>query len=252
MNSLRVIIIDDEKSSSDRLVNLLNAHNLVCVTGVFDTLETALAGIRARKPEAIFLDVHLHNQTGFDLLRKLERIDFEIIFTTAHDRYAVDAFKFSAIDYLLKPIDADELANALHRLHERTHGKNLTARVENLLNNLNEKENKTIAIPTQEGLTFLDIHDIIRCHADANYTRLHLRNGAPMIVSKNLKQFEELLNPHGFFRVHHSSLINLEFIKKYNKGKGGIVFMSDGSEIEVSVRRKEPFMRKLEEMKIVF
>ncbi len=246
MTHMKVIVVDDEKTSADRLLRLLSAHQAtITVAGVYETLETALEGIHIEKPEVVFLDVHLHDKTGFDLLSRLEAINFEIIFTTAHDRYAVEAFKFSAIDYLLKPVDPDDLAGAIARLLARNHQKTLTARVETLFHNLNEKEHKTIAIPTQEGLTFLDVDEIVRCHSDGNYTRIYTKDGLPLLVAKNLKQFEELLANRGFFRVHHSSLINLRLIRKYIKGKGGVVLMADHSEIEVSVRRKEAFLKEL-------
>lgn len=246
MTPLKVVIVDDEKASADRLFNLLYAHKeAISVAGVFGTLETALEGIKEENPEAVFLDVHLHDKTGFDLLSRLETVDFEVIFTTAHDRYAVEAFKFSAIDYLLKPVDPEELAVSIKRLQERRQSKNLGARVETLFYNLSEKENKTIAVPTQEGLVFLKINSIIRCHSDANYTRIHVKEGSLLVVAKTLKQFEELLANRGFFRVHHSSLVNLSLIRKYLKGKGGVVVMADNSEIEVSVRRKEAFLKEL-------
>ncbi|MEM8568911.1 MAG: LytTR family DNA-binding domain-containing protein [Bacteroidota bacterium] len=246
MTALKVVIVDDEKASTERLINLLGAHKVaISIVGVFETLETALDGIKQKSPEAVFLDVHLHDKTGFDLLSELDAIDFEVIFTTAHDRYAVEAFKFSAIDYLLKPVDPEELTVSIKRLQERTQSKNLTARVETLFHNLSEKENKTIAVPTQEGLVFLSVNKIIRCHSDANYTRIHLKEGPPLVVAKTLKQFVKLLENRGFFRVHHSSLINLSLIRKYLKGKGGVVVMADNSEIEVSIRRKEAFLKEL-------
>lgn len=245
MTPLKVIIVDDEKASADRLLKLLTPYEGLVIAAVFETVETAVNGIRNENPDVVFLDVHLHDKTGFDLLSKLETITFETIFTTAHDYYAVEAFKFSAIDYLLKPLDSGDLERSIKRLQERTQNKSLNARVETLFHNLRDRENKTIAIPTQEGLTFLNVNDIIRCHSDTNYTRIYVKEAPPLIVSKSLKQFEELLASRGFFRVHHSSLINLNLIRKYIKGKGGVAVMADSSEIEVSVRRKDAFLKEL-------
>jgi two-component system LytT family response regulator len=177
--------------------------------------------------------------------------NFDVIFTTAYDSYALKAIKFSAIDYLLKPIDPEELKLAITKTIEKRkqiqHQSNL--QMNNLLDNLRtiNKQNFKLSLPNASGSIFIPINEIIRCESDANYTRFFLENEAKIImVSKTLKEYDELLTDFGFCRVHHSHLINLKFIKKYIRGEGGTVVMLDGTEVEVSRRKKEIFQKALE------
>ena len=251
---LKTIIVDDEQHCINRLGDLLLAHRkVVQVTGSYQSYHQALDAIRNSGPDLIFLDVQLGDKTGFDLLKALESIDFDIVFTTAFDKYAVEAFRFSAVDYLLKPIDAEKLKGAIQRLQGKVSAKVLSKKIETLFYNLQQDENrsKRIAIPTAEGLTFIEVNDIVRCQSDVNYTNIFNKNGQKITVSRTLKQFEELLDNHNFFRVHKSHLINLSCIKKYNKGKGGTITMIDGPEIEVSMRRKDPFLQRLQQLQML-
>lgn len=245
---LKTIIIDDEQHCVDRISKLLSKYNndldIVKICNNIDDAETAIKSI---EPDVIFLDVHLHEETGFDLLKQLSNIDFEIVFTTAYDSYAVDAFKFSALDYLLKPIDEDDLSLTIEKLKKKTSLKDVSKKVEVLFHNLEDKTTrfKKIAIPTLEGLSFVKVSEIIRCQSDINYTHIFLEGNKKITVAKTLKHFEGLLEQHHFFRTHQSHLINLSCIDKYVKGKGGYVLMSDGTHIEIAVRRKDDFMNKL-------
>jgi two-component system LytT family response regulator len=202
------------------------------------------------QPDLVFLDIQLQENTGFDLLHRLPDITFDIIFVTAYEKYAVQAFKFSAIDYLLKPVDPDDLQQAVSRLQQRRSKEEVARKFETLFHNLKNIPglSKRISIPTVNGLVFLPVSDIVRCESHINYTTIFLRDGQKLTVAKTLKEFEELLSEYNFYRVHNSHLINLACIKRYNKGKGGFVSMSDNTEIEVSTRRKEDLLKRLEEL----
>jgi two-component system LytT family response regulator len=248
---IKAIIIDDEAHCIRRLSTLLeeNCKENIQLLGSFQSAEEGLAAIIKLQPSLIFLDVQMNGQTGFDLLKKIQPINFEVIFTTAYEKYAVQAFKFSAIDFLLKPIDPDDLLQAITKVANKISGNEMSRKLDALFHNLkNAHEPKKISIRTLDGLTFLDINDIIRCQSNINYTTIYLKTNQKITVSKTLKEFEELLSDYNFYRVHNSHLINLAYIKKYNKGKGGVVAMSDHSEVEVSSRRKEGFLKKLSEI----
>lgn len=249
---IRAIIIDDETHCTQRLAGLLDRYckQSVWVAGTFDNVDDAVAGLAALKPELVFLDIQLHEQTGFDLLGRLPQIDFEVIFTTAYDNYAIQAFKFSAVDYLLKPIDADDLLQAIVRLQKILDQRQLTEKFNTLLHNLKTTDNtsKKITVATNKGLLFLQVSDITRCQSDVNYTTIYLKDKQQIVVAKTLKDFEDMLTDHNFFRIHNSHLINMDCIKSYHKGKGGYVTLNDNTSLEVSTRRRDLFLKKVEEM----
>lgn len=242
---ITAIIIEDEQHCIDRVKALLMPFaESIEVIEVYRDVASAVEGIQRLQPNLLFLDVQIHDQTGFDVLSAIENPQFEVIFTTAYERYAVQAFKFSAVDYLLKPIDADDFNHAIGKVSQKLMTKDFSSKVEVLLSNISKKDpHKKISIPTVEGYSFVEVSEIVRCQADINYTTIHLTNHQKMTVSKTLKTFEELLSDCNFFRVHNSHLINLTFIKKYTKGKGGYVTMSDNTDIEVSTRRKEALLK---------
>ncbi|HNP21567.1 MAG TPA: LytTR family DNA-binding domain-containing protein [Panacibacter sp.] len=248
----RAIIIDDEQHCIDRLSKLLNesASTGLELLGYFKTAEDGISGIQKLQPDLVFLDVQINDKTGFDLLQQLSSVNFEVIFTTAFERYAVQAFKFSALDYLLKPVDADDLAAALQKLKEKISVKESNARFDTLFHNLKSIQgiSKRICVPVTTGLVFLQVSDIVRCQSDINYTTIFTKDKQKLVVAKTLKEFEEMLSDFDFYRVHNSHLINLAFIKSYNKGKGGFVTMTDNTDIEVSTRRKDDFLKRLSGM----
>lgn len=245
----KAIIIDDEQHCIDRLEKLLKNYcrDSIELCGSFQSVEDALKMVNAVKPNLVFLDVEIKDKTGFDFLKQLPEINFEVIFTTAYDKYAVQAFKFSAIDYLLKPVDADELQASVKKLNEKFSQKELAQKFDTLFYNLKniQSSSKRICVPVITGFVFLNVDDIIRCESNINYTTLFLKDKQKLLVAKTLKEFEELLKEYNFYRVHNSHLINLGYIKSYNKGKGGTITMLDGTEVEVSTRRKDDFLKKI-------
>ncbi len=251
MVMITAVIIDDEEHCIKRLTGLVEEHLPLQVKIVASCLsyEDGLSAIAAHAPQLVFLDVQIHGKTGFDLLKALPSINFQVIFTTAYEQYAVQAFRFSAIDYLLKPVDKSDLLHAVEKLRNKLSGNDLAARFELLLHNFQDIKNdsRRICIPVLNGLEFIQVSDIIRCESDINYTTIFLKNKEKLLVAKTLKEFEQLLQDCNFFRVHNSHLVNLAYVKSYRKGKGGIVCMQDNTKIEVSTRRKDEFLKKLNE-----
>lgn len=193
----------------------------------------------------MFLDIEMPNGSGFDLLESLsEPIDFKIIFITAYHEYALKAFKFSAVDYLLKPINVDELKQAISKVRPGAE-QEPKEKIDTLIENISRKGGtmNKIALPSMEGLQFVNLDEIIYCESQDNYTQFFLTDGKRVMVSKTIKHFEELLDPERFFRVHRSNIINLKYIDKYVKGEGGYVVMKQGERIPVSRRRKESFLQ---------
>jgi two-component system LytT family response regulator len=249
---IKALIIDDEQHCIDRLKGLVDTYcaDSIHLAGTFSSVENGIRGIHELQPGLVFLDVQIHELTGFDLLKKISPINFEVIFTTAYEKYALQAIKFSAIDYLLKPVDADDLKLAVEKLNKKVSGNEISGKIDVLFHNLKNIQGATkrISVPTINGFSFLQVSDIIRCQSEINYTTIFLRDKQKITVAKTLKEFEELLTEYNFFRVHNSHLINLAYLKSYNKGKGGSVSMTDSSEIEVSTRRKDEFLKKLSEL----
>jgi two-component system, LytTR family, response regulator len=247
---IQAIIIDDEQHCIHRLTELLAKHHAheIELMATFSTVEEGLKAMELLKPRLLFLDVQIHDKTGFDLLKKLGRADFDVIFTTAYEKFAVQAFKFSALDYLLKPVDADDLAAALAKFREKVTKNETAARLDILFHNLKAIQGgtKKICVPVAAGFTFLEVAEIVRCESEINYTTIYLRDKKKLMVAKTLKEFEEMLSEYNFFRVHNSHLINLAYIKSYNRGKGGFVTLADNSHVEVSTRRKDDFMKAIE------
>ena len=245
---LKALIVDDEQHCIDRIAYLLKEYReIIELSAASFGISEAKAQIKKIRPDVIFLDVHLEGETGFDFLNELDKVDFEIIFTTAYENQAVRAFRFSALDFLLKPIDKEEFQEAIGRLMEKTQKKDSSKRLEILFHNFQEKMDsaKKIAIPTLKDFTFLNIPDIIRCESDGNYTQIFYRPNKRLISTKTLKYYEEFLGGIQFFRIHKSHYINLSHVDKYIKGTGGHVVMSDGSKLEVAIRRKDAFLKRL-------
>jgi two-component system, LytTR family, response regulator len=246
---IRAILIDDEQHCIDRLTTLLQRRHsdAVVILGAYNNAADGEKAILDLRPDLVFLDIQIGDTTAFDLLRRIASTNFEIIFTTAYDSYAVDAFRFSAIDYLLKPIDQDLLAEALTKLEARQAGAEASRKLDALFHNLQVMQgpSRRICLPVMNGLVFIQVGDIIRCQAEANYTILFLKDKQKITVSKTLGEFEHMLENANFFRVHNSHLVNLAYIKSYHKGKGGFLTMTDQSQVEVSTRRKDEFLRRL-------
>jgi len=245
MESLRAILVDDELSSLQNLQSkLVEFCPDVEVVATAQKPEDAILFIRQHKPDVIFLDIEMPRMNGFRMLDELGELDFEIIFTTAYNHYAVDAIRISAFDYLMKPVAIKELQNALERLakYRQTHTRDKLDVLRQSLSP-NKSQEEKIAIPTNEGLEFIPIKNILHIESSSNYSRIFLTDGKNILVTKLLKDFEDILEPYNFFRVHNSHLINLAYIKKYIRGEGGQVEMQNGDVIDVARRKKEEFIR---------
>ena len=249
---IKAIIIDDEIHCGKTLAMLLNEYCPgVQVAEQCSEAESGLAAIQRFEPDLVFLDIEMPNMNGFEMLEKLPEINFEIIFTTSYDQYAIKAIRFSALDYLLKPVDREELQRAVQKVAERLHHP-LPQQLEILLQKLHQPVSpiQKIALPTMEGLQMIAINSIISCASDSNYTIFLLKNNQKLIVSRPLKEIEEMLDDYSFVRVHNCYLINMNEIDKYIKGDGGYLIMTDGSSIDVSRSKKEMLLNKLRPNKI--
>lgn len=245
---IKAIIVDDELGARESLSKMIEKNcKQIEVVAKADSMLSAFEAITNKEPDLVFLDIEMPNGNAFDLLEKFKNINFNIIFTTAYDHYAIKAIKFSAIDYILKPIDPEELIGAVKRFEEyRGQKTTLDKQFKTLLSNVRpENKLKKVGIPDGDGLIFINLSDIIRCDSDGNYTFFILTNGKKIIASRTLGEYEQMFTDDNFFRVHRSHLINLEHVKKYIKGEGGYVVMIDNSQVEVSRRNKTDFLEKL-------
>jgi two-component system LytT family response regulator len=222
----------------------------VQVIAVCNSAEEAIKKISELKPQLIFLDIEMPHMNGFQMLEQLHKIDFEIIFTTSYDQYAITAFKFSALDYLLKPIDREELQKAVEKVSKKI-SPPVSQQLEILLQKINQPAItiQRIALPTMQGLEFVPVNSIISCSSNNNYTEFFLADKKKLLVSRTLKEVEDMLIDHSFLRVHNSHIVNLNAITRYVKGEGGYLVMTDNSTIDVSRSRKEMLIQRLQPYK---
>jgi len=244
---IQTVLVDDEQNSLEALEILLSKYCPdVEVIGTADSVARAIEVINDLQPELIFLDIALPDGQGFEILDSLSYSEFEVIFTTAYDQYALKAFEFSALDYLLKPINAEKLQLSVARYQEMRGKSGFTERVSvfrDSLKNLNER----IILSSMDGFDVYKIADILRCEANGSYTTFFIKDGSKIVTSKTLNNFEKLLADLPFVRVHSKHLVNLNFIKKYVSGRGGYVVFEDGSQVDVSERKKKEFIRLMKE-----
>ncbi|MCB0631919.1 MAG: LytTR family DNA-binding domain-containing protein [Saprospiraceae bacterium] len=246
---IRSVIIDDEAGNRENLHLMLARHcQAVKVVATAASAADGLKIIREYHPDLVFLDIEMPHRNGFDLLEDLPAIDFEVIFVTAFDQYAIRAIKFCALDYLLKPIDMQELKDAVNRVEEQMvkNRQNENLRIF-MQNRLPSNQAKKIALPTADKVDFVDVNEIIRCQGESNYTHIFLRDGSKILVSRTLKEYEHLLEEYNFLRVHQSHLINIAEVRSYVKREGGYIMMSDGAQVSVSKQKKESILRRLTE-----
>ena len=246
---INALIIDDEATGLESLQLAIEKYCPdVSIKGAFRSPRQGLEGIRKLKPDLVFLDIQMPEMSGFDVLQQVSPVMCEVIFVSAHDQYAIKAIKFSALDYLLKPIDVDELIHAIRKVKERMNNKSNFYQYQSVLNNVQLKSGQIekLAVPTLDGIDFFNTQDIIYCKADGSYTIIMLRDDQRVMVCKNLIDFENLLVDSGFCRVHHSFLINLRHVQKYVKGEGGYVILTDGHHADISRRKKEEFLSLLD------
>ncbi len=245
---LRALIIDDEPRSREFLKNLLGEYCAqVHIVGAAASVEEAVKLIQQLQPNLVFLDIEMQSGTGFDVLQQVEQHQFHVIFTTAYDHYAIQAIRFSAADYLLKPIDLEELQAAVRKVEEKIVSNTSQQTMQLLLKNLRQAKSDdfSIALSTSEGIEFVPLHQIIRLEASGPYTSFFLKEGKKIIVSRNLKEYELMLGEYYFFRVHNSHIINLKEVKKMIRTDGGYVVMNDESTIAISPRKKDDLMQLL-------
>lgn len=253
---MNITIVEDNKALRESLKNHLSQSALTRhVVEEAACVVTALTALKKSKIDVALLDVEIEGGLIFDVLNQIPELDFDIIFLSAHDSYAINAFRYNALNYLLKPIDFNELDRQLDAVYKknkeiRTH-QNLRMQLAELEKNLFLSKTEKIALPAIDGIRFYRYSDISWIKADANYCHFILRSGAKVVVSKPLKEFEDLLEIQGFYRVHKSSMINLSFVQQYIKGDGGTVILEDHSEIQVSRRKKEGLLDALLNHKVM-
>jgi two-component system, LytTR family, response regulator len=245
---IRTVLVDDETDSIRVLQKLLEKYcPHIEVVGTAEGVETALAVIQAMRPDLLFLDIEMTQGNAFDLLNQLRPLTFQVIFVTAFDNYAIRAFKYSAVDYLLKPVDIDELVSAVERVVQRSRQKNIIDQMQVFLDNMGSFSlaQQKMAVPTVDGLIFINLKEVVRFEAKSSYTQIIMDNGNVVTATRTIKDYEDILPEALFCRIHNSHIINLFKIQKYNKGRGGYVTLEDGSTIEVASRRRQEFLRRL-------
>jgi two-component system LytT family response regulator len=250
MNELKAIIIDDEQGCIDTLSLLIqDYHKDVKVLDTAHTMEEGLARINLHKGnfDVLFLDVQMPGGDGFHLLQQLEDISFKIVFTTAYDRFALKAIKYAAFDYLLKPIDNDELTATLKRIRKTHEQKLIGAQQATQFKNALKQKNvfEKLAVPTLTDILFIPIVDILYLKSDNNYTTIHLSTGEQVLSSRNIGYYEDILDTSNFYRIHNSYIVNLRKIVKFIKGKSGYIEMENGLRLEVSLRRRNTLLELL-------
>lgn len=252
MSKLKTIIVEDEAKSREMLRKMVE---LFCpevqIAGVAESVPAAVTLIKDVRPDIILLDIELHPDKCFDIFPQLDNLDFEVIFTTAYKNYAIEAIKYGALDYLLKPIDMEELKAAINKAIAKRSNSHQNAALEKFLRDFRPAGgagSKKIGLSTSDGIIYAEVAQIVRCEAKGPYTHLFFKDGKKVTTSKNLKEYELSLKEHGFQRVHNSHLVNLAEVAKYVKADGGYIEMADGSEVPVSASHKEAFLEEMKRM----
>lgn len=238
---IKTLIVDDESHCIKRLLHLIDRKpKTFNIVATCKTVDDALKVAENNALDLVFLDIEIDDKTGFDFLRQLKAIPFKTIFTTAFDNYAIKAFKYSAFDYLMKPIDFDEFNETIARLNNEIQSKEHSSQVRQLLNNIEQEQPKVLTIPSVSGFETVLVADIVHLEADGNYTHIHTLD-KKRVVSKPIKFYENLLDGKQFFKCHKSHLINIEMVKTFNKGKQAYIMMKNGNQVPLAVRRKDGF-----------
>jgi len=246
---MKAILIDDEISNLENLRALLQKHcPQVNILATAQNVNDAVDAIEKHWPDLVFLDIQMGEHTGFDVLKLLPKRNFEVIFVTAYDHYGIQAVKFAALDYLLKPVDIDELVTAVNKAAQKLASQTHTSQLDFLLQQLIKPETNvsTIALPMQNEIRYIPLSDIIRCEADNSYTHFFMANNEKLLVSKSLKEYADLLRPSGFLRTHQSHLVNPKYVKSWLKEDGGILLLTTGQKIPVSKANKETVKQALQ------
>jgi len=250
MQTISAVIIDDEPGNVVTLVELVKQYcPEVSIVGTAPDPLKGYALIKQTDPALVFLDIEMPYGNAFDLLDKLLPISFEVVFITAFNEYAIKAFKYAALDYILKPVNINELKEAVNKVSKRLEEKNTNTRINTLLKNFRSENAgvQKLALPTAGGCSFEDTGNIMYLQAEGSYTYVYSKGNVKLLVSKNLKDFEDILPPDLFCRIHHSFIVNLNYVKKYYKGRGGYIQMEDGNTIEISIRKKNDFFERFKQ-----
>ena len=242
---IRCVLIDDENNSLEMMEWLIKTYcPQVTIEAMCNTSEKGIEAINKFKPDVVFLDIEMPHMNGFDMLEQFYKLFFDVVFCTAYDQFAIRAFKYSALNYLLKPVDPADLQETIRRLEEKKSSPS-KEQMELLLQNIRETIKpavQRIALTTGDGMIFVPVDDIVYCEAESNYTSVALKDGKKVLVSKVLKDIDETLSGSGFYRIHNSFLINLNHIKKYVRGDGGYVIMNNDVTVSISRSRRQEFM----------
>jgi two-component system, LytTR family, response regulator len=246
---MKLLIVDNEKEVRELLKDMIESvrPNIYTIEEA-DGVASGMQKINSFKPDVVLLDVEMGDGTGFDLMNNIANPPFQLIFTTAHNKYAIQAFKCSAIDYLLKPVDLTELDNSLQKASTNIDGSNLSKQMAVLMQQITSKESadKQIVLKDSEASYFVKLSDILYCEAEGSYTKFYLKADNPVVISKNLSTYEDLLASYGFIRTHHSYLVNPVHIKMYDKTDGGMLILGNGQSVPISHRKKEYVLQMLE------
>lgn len=248
---LRAIVIDDVENIRKKNIEIIKAKcPNVSIIGQADSVESGYKLIKQTSPELVFLDVDMPDGTGFDLLQKLKQIQFKVIFITGFEDFAIRAFRFSAIDYLLKPLDPNELVEAVKKVEDSLGKDTFELKLNNLFTNLERPKNlQKLILKTFDKIYSVNVQDIVNCESDKNYTTFYFVNAPKLTVSTNLKEYENLLSPHNFFRSHQSHLINMAYFDHFIKSEGGnTIVMKNKTTLPLSVRKKEEFLLLLDKL----
>lgn len=245
--NIRTVLVDDEKNSLIIMQKLLEKHvPNVEVVATAQSVNEGIEVINDKKPDLVFLDISMPDGDGFEILGKVEHNNFQVIFSTAYDQYAIRAFEVAALHYILKPVKPEDLIEALKRFEEASKDNDLSDKIK-VLNGALKNAPQRLVLPTSNGMHIIDIEEIVRCESSNNYTTFFLTNKQKIVVSKSIQLYEQMLSVSHFCRIHNKHLVNLKFITKYVKGRGGHVLLNDGSKIDVSDGRKKNFLEKLSE-----
>lgn len=247
---MKVVLIDDEVSNIENLRTLLEKHcPQLIVIATAHTVSDAVVAIEKYSPDLLFLDIQMGEQTGFDVLRLLPKRNFEVVFVTAYDQYGIQAVKFAALDYLLKPIDIEELMHAVNKAQQKVATQVRTSQIDFLMQELRKPDSNIskIALQMQAEIRYVALSDIVRCEADNTYTRFFLCSNESILVSKSLKEYADLLRPNGFLRTHQSHLVNPKYVKSWLKEDGGILLLLSGEKIPISKPNRETVKQALQQ-----
>ena len=246
---MKALIIDDENRTRSLIAKMIDSFGFdVDTIPEGENVQSGIKAIEKHNPDIVLLDIQMPDGTGFDVIRSIGNKNFEVIFITAHEEFAIKAIKFSALDYLLKPVDASELKAALEKALELVDSEKSNSQFDALHSNIQSNEKRRLVLKTQESVHVVDLEQIIRCEADRNYTSFFLKDSKKILVSKTLKEYETLLAAHNFLRVQQSHLINIDYVDRYDKKNGGAVVMKDGSEVPLSPAKREVFFKRLENL----